>query len=196
MSQELTYEGVGRRQRLTLTMRVLLVVLTLIVTSTMAATPAIDGAIREVHDAPGRPVPGTVYKLVFDMNMPQDAMFGLNPGLRGLSDLIAEYTAYGTDATHRSIVVVLHGAYTELALTNDAYRRLHNGADHPSIAQMQALQRLGVAFTAPATELTALTSQAEDIQAGIKPGPRASLSFLTLEAAGYVYDGTKSLTGK
>lgn len=196
MSQELTYEGVGREQRLNRTMRAFLAAMALIGTSTLAATPALDGAIQEAQDAPGRPMPGTVYKLVFDMNTPQDKTVGLNPGLRGLSDLIAEYTAYGTDAAHRSIVVVLHGAYTELALTNDAYRRLHNGADHPSIAQMQALQRLGVAFTAPATELTALTSQAEDIQPGIKPGPRASLSFLTLEAAGYVYDGTKSLTGK
>lgn len=196
MSQELTYEGVGRRQRLNRTMRAFLAAVALIGTSTLAATPALDGAIHEASDAPGRPMPGATYKLVFDMNTPQDAALGLNPGLRGLSDLIAEYTAYGTDAAHRSIVVVLHGTYTELALTNDAYRRLHKGADHPSIAQMQALQRMGVTFTAPATELAALTSRAEEIQPGVKPGPRSSLAFLTLEAAGYVYDGTKSLAGK
>src|SRR3982751_2088398 len=77
-----------------------------------------DRAIPEANDAPGRPVTGHVYKFVFDQNTVYDASLGFNPGLHALSGLIAEYAAYGIDARHRSIVVVLGGTYADMALTD------------------------------------------------------------------------------
>lgn len=153
-----------------------------------------DRAISETNDAPGRPLPGHVYKFVFDQNTVYDASLGFNPGLHALSALIAEYAAYGIDARHRSIVVVLGGTYADMALTDASYRRIHDGKQNPSLDEIKALERLGVVFTVPVKDVAALSMNAADIHPGVKIGPRASIVYLDLEAEGYVFSGTKSLT--
>jgi intracellular sulfur oxidation DsrE/DsrF family protein len=171
--------------------------LALVVSSAGAAGLAMDssqrGVIREASDAPGRPTPGHVYKFVFAMNTPEDATLGFNPGLRALSTLIEEYVSYGIDAGHRSIVVVLNGTNTSLALTDASYRRIHAGQENPSLKQIQALGRLGVVFTVPAGDIASLSMSAKDVQPGVSIGPRASIVYLDLESEGYVYSGLKSL---
>lgn len=162
----------------------------------MAATQTAatqDAVIREANDAPGRPTPGTVYKFVFDQNTPEDTTLGFNPGLHALGGLIADYASYGIDANHRAIVVVLSGTYAEMALTDPSYGRVHNGKANPSLEQIKTLERLGVVFTVPARDVTALSMSAADIHPGVKIGPRASIVYLDLEAVGYVFSGTKSL---
>lgn len=149
--------------------------------------------VREAKDAPGRPRPRQTYKFVFEMNTSEDTTLGYNPGLRALGDLITEYDSYGVDAGHRSIVVVVNGTHAEMALTDASYRRVHGGQENPSIRQIQALERLGVVFTVPARDVTAMSLAVTDIQPGIKVGPRASIVYLDLEAMGYVFSGVKSL---
>jgi intracellular sulfur oxidation DsrE/DsrF family protein len=153
-----------------------------------------DRPLSEANDAPGRPLPGHVYKFVFDQNTAYDASLGFNPGLHALSGLIAEYAAYGVDARHRSIVVVLGGHYADMALTDASYRRIHDGKRNPSLDEIKALERLGVVFTVPVKDVAALSMNAADIHPGVKIGPRASIVYLDLEAEGYVFSGTKSLT--
>jgi intracellular sulfur oxidation DsrE/DsrF family protein len=157
----------------------------------MAATQ--DAVIREANDAPGRPIPGTVYKFVFDQNTPEDARLGFNPGLHALGVLIADYASYGIDANHRAIVVMLSGTYADMSLSDASYGRIHNGKANPSLEQIKTLERLGVVFTVPARDVTALSMSAADIHPGVKIGPRASIVYLDLEAVGYVFSGTKSL---
>lgn len=150
--------------------------------------------LSEASDAPGRPIPGHVYKFVFDQNTAYDATLGFNPGLRALSGLVAEYAAYGIDARHRSIVVVLAGTYADMALTDASYGRIHEGKGNPALEEIKALERLGVVFTVPVKDVAALSMSAADVHPGVKIGPRASIIYLDLEAEGYVFSGTKGLT--
>ena len=187
--------NLGYGYRHTILRCVLALVVTLVGTGSQAMAAQQRGeTIREASDAPGRPTPGSVYKFVFDMNTPSDTTLGFNPGLRALGDLIAEYASYGIDAGHRSIVVVLNGPYTEMALTDAGYGRIHDGKANPTLGQIKALERLGVVFTVPVKDVASLSMSAADIHPSVKIGPRASMVYLDLESEGYVFSGTKSLT--
>jgi hypothetical protein len=142
--------------------------------------------------APGRAVPGRVYKVVFDFNSP--SVDGRpNPGLVALGALGDQYQGDGVAPSHRQFVVVLRRGYVDIALTDAAYRARHEGRANPDVPLVASLMKQGVRFVVPQAEGARAGVGQGDLQPGIDVGPTPDFLFINLEADGYVYTGTRSL---
>jgi intracellular sulfur oxidation DsrE/DsrF family protein len=137
------------------------------------------------------------HKIVFDFNSPELSPAEPNPGLVAIADLLNTFKQQGTKAANLHIVVVMHGAATELVLDSAAYRQKKNVEQgNPNLALMQQLSRDGVLFVVSKKSLTAKNIAEADLQPMVKIGPTADLVFFNFEENGYVYTGTKGLSSE
>lgn len=133
-----------------------------------------------------------VVKLVFDLDSVSESPAAVNPGLVAIAELIRQYGTYGSDSPDLSIVVVLHGKTTELALDRASSTR-RTGAANGSIPLMTSMADHGVKFLVSRQALSNRAIGENEMQSMVRFGPSAAIIFLDLEASGYVFDGSRDL---
>jgi intracellular sulfur oxidation DsrE/DsrF family protein len=151
-------------------------------------------SLTESAHAPGRPLPGADYKVVFDYNTPF-APGGINPGLAALETLANVYEKYGVAPSHRHFVVVLDHGFTDIVLSDKSYGTPQGGAANPNLPAVARLMRRGVKWVVPKPDAVKSGLTDADLYPGVEVGPTADFLFINLEAQGYVFTGTKSLDG-
>lgn len=151
-------------------------------------------SLTESAKAPGRPLPGADYKVVFDYNTPF-AEGGINPGLAALETLANLYEKYGVTPSHWHFVIVLDHRFTDIALNDKSYDVRHGGSTNPNLPALARLMKRGVRIVVPKPDAIKSGLTDADLYPGIEVGPTADFLFINLEAQGYVFTGTKSLDG-
>lgn len=133
------------------------------------------------------------YKLVLDLNSASPSPGEVNPGLVAVSGLVKLFQAQGAKSSAMRIVVVIHGAATDVALRSEAYRRKANGQGNPNLSLVQELADAGVVFAVSGPSMTSRNIAQKDIAAPVRIGPAADLIFFKFEENGYIYTGAKGL---
>ncbi len=141
----------------------------------------------------GRPQAGKNYKIVFDLNSPANDDNNPNPGLVLIARLLNTYAQFKISRDHREFLVVLRGDFVTLAEDDPTYRQQHNAQPNPNAVLMQRLVKAGVVLIADSTSLTKKSLSKANLQDGVQIHVAANLTFLDLEAQGFVYTTTKSL---
>lgn len=141
----------------------------------------------------GVPKAGMRYRIVFDLNSVAHSAGDPNPGLAVIAGLVNTYAQYGVGRERRRFVVVLRNDFVVLAENDSTYRQHHAGSANPDAALMQQLVRAGVVIAADAASLRKASLAQTDLQKGVQVHVSANLTFLDLEAEGYVYTSTRSL---
>ena len=141
----------------------------------------------------GRPEIGRIYKIVFDLNTAGIDDHSPNPGLVTVARLLNTYAQFNISQQHRKFLVVLRGDFVTLAEEDSTYRQQHSGQPNPSAVLMEQLAKAGVVFVADGSSLRKRFLSKSNLQDGIQIHVSASLTFLDLEAQGFVYTSTKSL---
>jgi intracellular sulfur oxidation DsrE/DsrF family protein len=152
------------------------------------------GALTESEHAPGHPLPGADYKVVFDFNTPF-AESGVNPGLVALEAFANLYEKYGVTPSHWHFVVVLDHRFTDIALNDKSYGTRHGGSANPNLPAVGRLMKRGVRVVVPKSDATKSGLTDADLYPGVEVGPMSDFLFINLEAQGYIFTGTKSLDG-
>ena len=141
----------------------------------------------------GRPEIGRIYKIVFDLNTAGSDDNSPNPGLVIIARLLNTYAQFNILQQHRKFVVVLRNDFVTLAEEDTIYRQQHSGRPNPNRALMKQLAKAGVVFVADGSSLSKRLLFKPNLQEGIQIHVSADLTFLDLEAQGFVYTSTKSL---
>lgn len=141
----------------------------------------------------GTPRAGTVYSIVFDLNSPPGLVGAPSPGLAVIAGLLNTYARYGVPQEHRRFVVVLRNDFVELTETDASYQQRHAGRTNPDSPLLGALIKAGVVFAVDTPSLGRASLATSDLQPGVRVDVAANLTFLDLEAEGYVYTSTRSL---
>lgn len=159
-----------------------------------AAGEQASASLTESEHAPGRPLPGIDYKVVFDFNTPF-AENGINPGLAALETLANLYERYGVTPSHWHFVIVLDHRFTDIVLSDKSYATRHGGTPNPNLPAVARLMKRGVRWVVPKPDAMTSGLDNADLYPGVEVGPTADFLFINLEAQGYVFTGTKSLDG-
>lgn len=85
------------------------------------------------------------YKAVFDIAAAPADADKRNARLESVARFINMHARHGADIEQLQLAVVFHGAATDNALTQVAYRKRH-GTDNPNLLLMQELADVGVRF--------------------------------------------------
>ena len=141
----------------------------------------------------GRPEVGRYYKIVFDLNSPIAENNGPNPGLVIVARLLNTYAQFNIRQSHRKFLVVLRNDFVTLAEDDATYRQQHSGRQNPNAYLMQRLANAGVIFAVDGASLRKNSLSEANLQKGVQTHVSANLTFLDLEAQGFVYTSTKSL---
>ncbi len=160
---------------------------------TVAFSGGLTAEARSTPVDPVSPHADAVYKFVFDLGSGKPAPDGTNPGLEEVARFHKLYETYGVPAANLKFVIVLHGDKTDISLAAPAYAARHAGAGNADVAALQALSRIGVRLVVASPALTQAGFTQADVLPGIEIGPLANVTFLDLEAQGYVYTGTRDL---
>jgi intracellular sulfur oxidation DsrE/DsrF family protein len=157
---------------------------------TMAA--AADGVDRRSESGQGYARTSTI-KLVIDLNTSSPGGAGANPGLIAVENLVEQYGARRPRPPKVDVVVVLHAKNADLALDEAAVRRRGGSISNPDRARMKALSVRGIRFVVSLQSLASQGIREEEVLSWVGRGQNASMIFLDLEAAGYIFDSAKSL---
>ena len=134
-----------------------------------------------------------VTKLVFDMTTASARPIEVNPDLIRIADFIRQYGTFGKGSPQLKVIVVLHGSTAELALDASSSAKRTGSLPNGSIAVMQRLAGQGVRFVVSRQSLAARGIGEDEIQPIVHFGPTSEVTFLELEADGYVYEPAKHL---
>lgn len=101
---------------------------------------------RDVPGAKEMPDTSVVHKVVFDVATanPKDA--AVHPMLGAVARYVNTLAKVGVPEANRKVAVVFHQGSTDYIMTNEAYRKRHDGQDNPNAAMIQALKKAGVDF--------------------------------------------------
>jgi len=149
-------------------------------------TPAIAGAgrIHPLRHAAYQPSPNETYKLVFPLTQAGKSPGEASPALDRVARAVNLFASAGVALDHLKMVAVMHGAATDAALKNDAYRAKY-GVDNPNLALIAKLRQAGVDVAVCGQALAAHEDQFD----WVDPHVTLSLSALTtvavLEQRGY-----------
>jgi intracellular sulfur oxidation DsrE/DsrF family protein len=141
----------------------------------------------------GVPDARKVYRIVFNLNSAHARSDQADPGLTVIARLLNTYAQYGVTRAHRKFVVVSQGDYVEIMENEFAYRRRHMGRSNPDATLLRRLSKAGVIFVVDRPSLNERGLSNTDIETGVRVHVAANLTFLDLEAQGYVFTSTRSL---
>ena len=101
------------------------------------------GPAADMPDTSFNLMPGTQYRLLFDVAGGSKDEHALNRGLQSVARFINMHARAGIDPTDLEIEIVTHGGTTFDVLSDDAYRERF-GRENPNTALLQALGKAGV----------------------------------------------------
>jgi intracellular sulfur oxidation DsrE/DsrF family protein len=141
-------------------MRILSIVLSLFLISTLAAQQKVNpvikttGGIYEIPVATVTPDPTLKYKIVVDVAAGHSSPDSLRQGLYLVSRMMNLFSVGGVPDAQVEVVLAIHGGTTIGVMNNDSYRARF-GIDNPSLDLLKELKSVGVRLTVCGQSLVA-----------------------------------------
>lgn len=166
------------------------VFLALALAASLAASPSFAqavagyGGFKPLPEAGEQADASRTYRVIFDVSQggPDDKPL---KGLDRVARLTNMLEAGGVDATHRQIVVVLHGAATPAILSDTAWAARGKGAVNPNSALVRALISAGVQVRICGQAMTGNSISESELEAGVAVDLAALMTVIHHQQAGY-----------
>lgn len=148
--------------------------------------PGVEPA-RDVPGAKEMPNPTVVHKVAFDMATANPSATEGHPMLAAVARYVNTLAKTGVPAANRKVAVVFHQGATDYVMTNDAYKKRHDGQDNPNLAMIQALKKAGVDFRVCGQAALGRKIDPKDITPEIQLDLWALTTIIALQQQGYVF---------
>jgi intracellular sulfur oxidation DsrE/DsrF family protein len=145
-----------------------------------AGLPGFVAGMKEVPD------PGLDYRVLFDLQNAAPAK-GPDPRLQTVARYLNSLAEYGVPPIRRHLVVLVHGAATDLVLTDAAYSAHGSAHANPNKALITRMHAAGVEFRVCGQGLLARHLSATQLLPGVQMDLWAVSTLANLQLHGYVH---------
>lgn len=141
----------------------------------------VPGGAKETID------PAREYKVLFMVGAPEKPDTA-NRLFTAAGTFVNTLAKAGVPAERRRVALMIHGGM-DVILTNEAYRKKHEGKDNPALGIIQALSKAGVSIRACGQGVNALKYDRKDILPEVQVDLWAMTTAINLGLEGYVRVG-------
>ena len=145
-----------------------------------AGLPGFVAGMKEVPD------PGLDYRVLFDLQSAAPAK-GTDPRLQTVARYLNSLAEYGVPPIRRHLVVLVHGAATQLLLADAAYPAHGSAHANPNKALIARMHAAGVQFRVCGQGLLARHLSAAQLLPGVQMDLWAVSTLANLQLHGYVH---------